>query len=79
MPELLRDGLESLRHQPQQQREMAHYFETGLRRHRHKMLGGLGGLGLAALAAVDALHGAGQWAWPRAAGALVLLAWACRR
>jgi ubiquinone biosynthesis protein len=79
MPELLRDGLESLRHQPQQQREMAHYFETGLRRHRHKMLGGLGGLGLAALAAVDALHGAGQWAWPMAAGALVLLAWACRR
>ena len=30
-------------------------------------------------AAVDALHGAGQWAWPMAAGALVLLAWACRR
>ena len=79
MPDLLRDALENLRHQPQQQRETARRFEDGLRRHRHTLLGGLGGLALAGLAAGDALF-AGAVAAPwLAAGGAVLLIWAWRR
>ncbi|MFP1680180.1 AarF/UbiB family protein [Alloalcanivorax sp. C16-2] len=79
MPDLLRDALENLRHQPQQQRETAQRFEDGLRRHRHTLLGGLGGLTLAGLAAGDALFNGGRAAPWLATGAAVLLFWAWRR
>ena len=77
MPDLLRDALENLRHQPQQQRETAQRFEEGLRQHRHALLSGLAGLALAGLAAGDALFNNGRAApWLAAAGAVLLIrAW----
>ncbi|MAO60263.1 MAG: ubiquinone biosynthesis protein UbiB [Alcanivorax sp.] len=77
MPDLLRDALENLRHQPQQQRETVQRFEDGLRRHRHALLAGLGGLALAGLAAGDALFAGGARApWLALAGAVLLIrAW----
>ncbi|MBM1143930.1 ubiquinone biosynthesis protein UbiB [Alcanivorax sp. ZXX171] len=79
MPDLLRDALENLRHQPQQQRETAQRFEDGLRRHRHTLLGGLGGLALGGLAAGDALFAGGTSAPALAVAGAVLLIWAWRR
>ncbi|GAA5126513.1 AarF/UbiB family protein [Alloalcanivorax gelatiniphagus] len=79
MPDLLRDALENLRHQPQQQRETAQRFEDGLRRHRRTLLAGLGGLTLAGLAAADALFAGGRAAPWLAAGGAVLLIGAWRR
>ncbi|MBF1801779.1 AarF/UbiB family protein [Alloalcanivorax profundimaris] len=79
MPDLLRDALENLRHQPQQQRETAQRFEDGLRRHRHTLLGGLGGLALVGLAAGDALFAGGTSAPALAVAGAVLLIWAWRR
>ena len=77
MPDLLRDALENLRHQPQQQRETVQRFEDGLRRHRNALLAGLGGLALAGLAAGDALFAGGARApWLALAGAVLLIrAW----
>ncbi len=75
MPDLLRDGLETLRDLPYQQDRLEARLEQQLVRHRHKLMAGVSGLGCAGAA----LWLANPYSWPLAAAALVLVSWGWRR
>jgi len=76
MPDLLRDGLESLRELPYQQDRLEARFEQALLRHRHKLFAGLAGLGCAGTAIWLATP---HVSWPLAAVAVLLVSWSWRR
>jgi len=76
MPDLLRDGLESLRELPYQQDRLEARFEQALLRHRHKLFAGLAGLGCAGTAVWLATP---HFSWPLAAAAMLLVSWSWRR
>ena len=75
MPDLLRDGLESLRDLPYQQDRLEARFEQQLVRHRHKLFAGLAGLGCAGAA----LWLANPYSWALAGAAVLLGSWSWRR
>ncbi|EKF76125.1 ubiquinone biosynthesis protein [Alcanivorax hongdengensis A-11-3] len=75
MPDLLRDGLESLRDLPYQQDRLEARLEQTLIRHRHKLLAGLAGLATAGAA----LWLASPASWPLAGAAVLLVGWSWRR
>jgi ubiquinone biosynthesis protein len=75
MPDLLRDGLESLRNLPYQQDRQEARFEQQLVRHRQKLFAGLVALGCAGAA----LWLANPYSWALGGAAAILGSWSWRR